>query len=92
MTNVPFSRQVIEELADKLDSLQSQLSDRERELLLAIFSAARDRVRPDHAEVGTEVTQADLRGQLLNAFIPGAGTDFIIADIKVGPGPGGQIL
>lgn len=91
MTNVPFSRQDIEGLAGKLDALQSQLSGSEQALLLAIFSAARDRVRIDLAEAGPEVTPDDLRQQLLNAFIPGDGTDFIIADIKVGPGPGTQM-
>jgi hypothetical protein len=92
MTDVPFSRQDIEDLAGKLDSLQSQLSDSEQTLLLAIFSAARDRVRAGVAEAAPEVTADDLRQQLLNAFIPGGGTSFIISDIKIGPGPGAQVL
>ncbi len=92
MTERQFTRREIEGLADKLDPIQSQLTERERELLLAIFSAARDGVRPAPAGAPeTAAATADLREQLLNAFIPGGGTSFIIADIKVGPGPGTQV-
>jgi hypothetical protein len=49
-------------------------------LLLAIFSAAGDQVRPI-ASKGSGKTQAELanlREQLLNAFIPGDATEFVM--------------
>jgi hypothetical protein len=80
MTELEFSRGDIEDLAQKLDSFRSQLSEREQKLLLAIFWAASDKVRHSPADEPdtTEVTITDLREQLLNAFIPDHGTEFMM--------------
>jgi hypothetical protein len=94
MTELQFSRREIEDLAQKLDSPQSQLSARERTLLLAIFSAARGAVQSSPAPgpgtpaegPGSAQTLTNLREQLVNAFIPGGGTDFTMASPRIGPG------
>lgn len=76
MGELEFSRAEVENLAQKLDSPQLQLSEKEKALLLAIFSAASNRVRPADA---ARPTLADLRGELLNAFIPDdSAAEFII--------------
>jgi hypothetical protein len=74
MENFEFSRQEIEDLAGQLDALGTQLTERERILLLAIFSAAGQHVAihaPPKGSGDTEQTLADLKEQILNAFIPG---------------------
>lgn len=40
MANVTFNQEVINSLADMLDTLNTSLGDEERELLIAIFAAA----------------------------------------------------
>jgi hypothetical protein len=75
MSDLQFSRAEIEGLAQKL--LQAQLSEREQQLLLAIFAVARTKVRSISAD-SSEITVADLRRQLLKAFIPDDGDDFTI--------------
>jgi hypothetical protein len=87
MIELEFRRQDIEDLAGKLDSSQLQLSDHERALLIAIFAAARDRVRHnDAADPGkVEPTLGDLREQLLKAFIPGDAVDFILTMTGINP-------
>jgi hypothetical protein len=89
MASFEFDREEIEELARKLGSLAAQLSDRERELLLAIFSAARVHVSlhvPTDSSDPVELTLADLQEQILNAFIPGEGIDVHI-DSRIGAMP-----
>jgi hypothetical protein len=87
MTELEFSREDVENLTRKLDSFKSQLSEREQIILLAIFSAASDRVRLSRAEAGdTGATLTDLREQLLNAFIPGHGTEFHMTIPDIDPG------
>ena len=82
MADLHFRRHDVDELARKLD--QADLTAGERELLLAIFSAAA--LRTEAAEPGSgqtlaeaelrrqrgerEPTLADLREELINAFIP----------------------
>ncbi len=80
MPKLDFTREEIEELAQKLDSLQSQLSDRDRLLLLAIFAAASNQVwnKEEKGLGATEPTLADLRKELLNAFLPGNDHKFYI--------------
>jgi hypothetical protein len=87
MAELEFTRRQVEDLARKLDSPESQLSERERALLLAIFSAASIQVRPSGAEGSgrTEATLANLREELVNAFIPGDATEFLIHDISIHP-------
>jgi hypothetical protein len=73
MNDLEFSRSDIVDLATKLDSLKTQLSDNERKLLLAIFSAASSQVwqlGSTAAAVPGEPTLTDLREQLIKAFIP----------------------
>jgi len=81
MAELEFSRREVEELARKLDSPQLQLSERERVLLLAVFSVASNQVRHSDTESSgrTEATLANLREELVNAFIPGDASDFIIS-------------
>jgi hypothetical protein len=87
MAELEFTRREVEDLARKLDSPQSQLSERERVLLLAIFSAASSRVRRGGAESTgqAEAALANFREGLVNAFIPGDGPDFIIEEIGIHP-------
>jgi hypothetical protein len=86
MGELEFSRAEVENLAQKLDSPQLQLSGKEKALLLAIFSAASSRVRPVEE---ARPTLDDLRDDLLNAFIPDdAACDFIInAPTNISPNP-----
>jgi hypothetical protein len=89
MTAVQFSRQEIEDLAQKLDSLSPELSPHERQVLVAIFSSASVRVAsmPPARLAPPEVTVASLREQLLDAFVPDprAGEFLIDPPIKIGP-------
>jgi hypothetical protein len=78
VSELPFRRQEIEVLAQKLDSPQAQLSEREKKLLLAIFSAARSQVGSSEDSGEVEITLTDLRGQLLNAFVPDEGIEFLV--------------
>jgi hypothetical protein len=77
VTSDEFERREYEEVARKLDSL----SPRERALLLEVLSAARIHVRlhvPEASPDDPEPTVADLQQQILNAFIPGDGTDLVV--------------
>ena len=78
MSELEFSRAEIEALAGKLDSPQLQLSERERTLLRAIFGAASSQVQRLGAAGERDATLANLREELLNSFIPGDATEFII--------------
>jgi hypothetical protein len=80
MAELEFTRREIEDLAGKLASPQSQFSERERALLLAIFTAAGGQVRPRHPEGSgrAEPTLANLREELVKAFIPGDAPEFTI--------------
>lgn len=86
MAQLEFSRKELEDLARKVGTLQPFLSDKERELLLAIFASAAHHVtvsEPGHGvfapvnvlaqELDEEenATLADLQRQLLNSYIPG---------------------
>ena len=53
MADLEFNRQEIEDLARKLSTLESSLSEQERALLLAIFAAAADRARQTGPSVAT---------------------------------------
>lgn len=87
MSDLQFSRAEIEVLAQKLASPQAQLSDREKQLLLAIFAAARSQVRSSQAG-DADITVTDLREQLLNAFIPDDGVEFSLARPNIHNVPG----
>ena len=80
MAELEFTRREIEDLARKLASPQSQLSEREQALLLAIFSAAGRQARPRYPEGSgrAELTLANLREELVKAFIPGDAPEFTI--------------
>lgn len=92
MSDLQFSRAEIEGLAQKLDSLQAQFSEREKQLLLAIFAAAGNQVRSSDPEdsAGADITLTDLREQLLIAFTPDGGGDLIIISIPDPPPGGGE--
>jgi hypothetical protein len=86
---VEFSRREIERLTQKLHAKATGLDRRERELLLAIFSAASAHVaphKPAQAHGLEEPSLADLKDQLLNAFIPGGDDKFIIV-CRIGVNP-----
>jgi hypothetical protein len=89
MSDLQFSRAEIEGLAQKLDSPQAQLSEREKQLLLAIFAAAGNHVRSSKPKEsgGEDVTLADLLGQLLIAFSPDDGGEFFIISVNEPPPP-----
>ncbi|MGD0608487.1 MAG: hypothetical protein ABSA53_33475 [Streptosporangiaceae bacterium] len=78
MAELEFTRGEIDDLARKLTSPQLQLSERERALLLSIFSAACRQVRPRYPEGAAEPTLADLREDLVKAFIPWDAAEFTI--------------
>jgi len=92
MAGSVFSRGEVEALARKLDSLQHELSPDERALLVDIFSAARRsviRIQPK-GPPGPEPTSADLKEQLVNAFLPADVDQFIMgytSGITGEPGP-----
>ena len=80
MTELEFSRSEVQALADRLVELR--LSQRERELLLAIFWAAAEEVcevKPDAAE-----DRDELREQFVRSFVPGSGEKFCIRMRRVG--------
>lgn len=81
MEGIRFSRQEIEALAARLAALT--LSTEEQQLLIAIFSAAREHVI-EYPEPEKELT--DLRERLVDTFIPGASIEFTIF-ARVGPSP-----
>jgi hypothetical protein len=103
MDDLEFSRQDIENLTQKLSTLE--LTEQERELLLAIFAAAADRARPSgpgeatlppassaragEAEAATDEqeTLADLQQQLLDAYTPTNSFD----SVTEGTAPPGSI-
>ena len=91
MTQLEFHRSEIESLAEKLSQDNPQLDDRDRGLLLAIFSAASANVTPrSQARIpaAAELTLAELKDQLIDAFIPGEDDEFIIVcRIGVPPWP-----
>ena len=94
MGELEFSRGEVEDLAQKLTSPDLQLSTQEQALLLAIFSAASNQVRSSDAPppVTGEPTLANLHEELINAFIPGDATEFIIdAPLLIIP-PKGPII
>jgi hypothetical protein len=90
-----FSRQDIEDLAQKLDCANSDLTDSERTLLLAIFSAASEHVTlsaPASDSGQPDVTVAGLTQQLINSFIPSPDNEegpFVITlrEARISPGP-----
>lgn len=91
MTALSFSRDDIQKLAKRLDSLRPALTDHERTLLLAIFTAASAHVSLSAGIQGSpEPTVRDLKRQIENSFIPGNDNNFNIiipARIGVWPGP-----
>jgi hypothetical protein len=80
MANLTFSPKEIEDLVRKVSALDQFLSKKERELLLAIFASAAERVTRNKAGRGVfpasgqgadSATLEDLQQQLLNAYIAG---------------------
>jgi hypothetical protein len=92
-TSMEFSQKEIEDLARKLVSVKPELTDPERALLLAVFSAASDHVSlliKDSEYPGPE--NGDLREKILQAFIPfheglsGEGNEYVI-ECRIGTDP-----
>jgi hypothetical protein len=82
MDELEFSRTEVEELAYKV---VRDLSERERELLLAIFWAAAELVSPALPRASPDL--AELREQLTDSFLPDTGTEFIIRKPRKKHGP-----
>jgi Asp-tRNA(Asn)/Glu-tRNA(Gln) amidotransferase C subunit len=78
MASLEFSREEVENLAQKLHSVQDQLSESERALLLAVFAAAGDHVDVVVRTGDAEPTTADLRSQIVKAFVPGDDHIYVI--------------
>jgi hypothetical protein len=78
MTSLVFGRGEVKALARKLDSLQHELSDDERALLVAVFAAARDHLVLVQADGSGQPgpTSDDLAQQILNAFLPAEDGEF----------------
>jgi hypothetical protein len=79
MPELEFSRDEIEQLAQKLSSPESQLTGQEQMLLLAIFSAASAHVAPRQVAESRSFAEpplAELKDQFVTAFIPGQDTQF----------------
>jgi hypothetical protein len=89
IAELEFSRSDVESLAQKLDTLKPQLSGQQQALLVAIFAAAADQVRPAGSSGSADITElnlADLRDQLLNSFAPSEGSEFVMSLPRIGPG------
>ncbi len=82
MEFIEFTRGEIADLATKISEVAHELTEQERQLLLAVFAAAADRaqavdVTRNLAELPAarfnppEVTGEDLKQQLLGAYTPG---------------------
>jgi hypothetical protein len=88
MEGLQFSRDEVEALAGKLDALQHVLLPDERALLVAIFSVARENVLPVAKHpVEAEPTAADLRQQILDAFLPADGSTFVMIPARISGDP-----
>jgi len=82
MAELEFTGEDVKLLADELAKVR--LNERERTLLLAIFSAASGRVT-DTAEI--KLTPKNFQKQLIDAFIPGAVETFTICPFRIIPPP-----
>jgi hypothetical protein len=92
MARLVFRRGEVEALAGKLDSLQHELSVDERALLIDIFEAAGDRVIRIQARGSDhrEPTLPDLKDQLVKAFLPAEGNEFVLEFIERSARIGGE--
>lgn len=63
MADLQFSRQDIEDLAQKLSMVKPPLSEQESKLLLAIFAAAADRAKPSGPDGGATLPEFEIRNQ-----------------------------
>ena len=96
MTSLKFSRPDVERLAGKLAGKLAGpepdgLSSQERNLLLAIFSVARERVSdagPPIPENEASEEPSVFSKQLVDSFLPDSGTDFILPPRHGGVQPG----
>lgn len=75
----------IENLRKKLEPVK--LSETDRSLFEAIFSAAKDWIKLEDDSVEAESTVARLRRQLTQSFFPGPASGFAIVVTKVSPPP-----
>jgi len=96
-TDLGFTRADLDNLAQTLnDKVGGQLSDQERKLLLAVFTAAGDHVSVHKAANGpggppqaSELVAGSLHDQILSAFIPDANpavNDYCI-QMRISPAP-----
>jgi hypothetical protein len=72
MADLEFSQKDIEDLAQKLSTIQPPLSEQESWLLLAIFAAAAARAKPSGPDGGATLPRFEIRTQPPGA---GAGAD-----------------
>jgi hypothetical protein len=87
MAGLEFTRKEIEQLAQKLSSPEPRLSGRDRTLLLAIFSAASAHVTSRHRPESRSQAApalADLKDQIVTAFIPGQDERYELAIPRIG--------
>lgn len=61
MADLQFSQQEIADLAQKLTTIASDLSERETSLLVAIFAAAADRATPAGPDGGATLPRYEIR-------------------------------
>jgi len=83
MTSVEFNRREVESLVNKLLASELDLSEDERELLLAIFWAAGDNVSPGRPHAAGELDE--LRKQLIHSFLRDTGDEPRIMKLRNGP-------
>jgi hypothetical protein len=85
MGELEFTRDDVRNLATKLNT--PDLSNDERELLQAIFSAAAERVSPARPQDSADETE--LHHQLVNSFLRDSGDEFIIqCELRIRHRPG----
>jgi hypothetical protein len=83
-----FSRDDVIALAAKLDSPQLRLKPEERALLIAVFAVARENVvRVAIGPAQPEPTAADLKEQILSAFLPADGNEFVMFPARISGDP-----
>jgi hypothetical protein len=87
MTELVFKKEDISALAAKLAASETRLTDQERELLLAIFSAAKQHVSDQKRVSKASSDPAKFRDQLINSFVPDSGSRFLIKQRPGGHGP-----
>jgi hypothetical protein len=101
MADIEFSRDDIVSLTAKISTLQPDLSDQERQLLMSIFALAAEHTRPaggprqvtlqeptepdEPAIVDGSATVDELQQQLLQAYTPDSSSGSVAREYELAP-------